>query len=254
MQSSIIKTLILFSRPIPADPLAEPFVERSEPLRGPIFVPLNIEALLQNRSYLFEDFKKETWADRMLLFQEEIVKRFGFISCSCESKIGSNDIGVDWQYVHVTGHIFILVASSSHGARATLRRLGMSNGSSTAPIVGSLGTQKRLKNYYHAQQNSGPQKENYISRHVQNNSGESKDCNQNGFNENGYKLGFLWQWNHMIANKKWKSLVINGTDEIFQLRMLRNFKDFCSNSDGRLLKFWDESWEKKEKLSIVNPS
>lgn len=248
-------------RPIPADPLAEPFVERSEPLRGPIFVPLNIECLLQNRSYLFEDFKKETWADRMLLFQEEIVQRFGFISCTCESKIGSNDMGVDWQYVHVTGNMFILVPSSSYGVRASMRRLGMANGAT--PLVGSLGTQKRLKNYYHAQQNASPQKENYISRHVQNNSSvrgsvDSKDGSENGFNSgtngNGYKLGFLWQWNHMISNKKWKSLVINGTDEIFQLRMLRNFRDFCSNSDGRLLKFWDESWEKKEQLSIVNPT
>lgn len=190
----------------------------------------------------------------MLLFQEEIVKRFGFISCSCESKIGSNDIGVDWQYVHVTGNMFILVPSSSHGVRATMRRLGMANGNIATPLVGSLGTQKRLKNYYHAQQNSAPQKENYINRHVQNSSVESKDGSESGFNNgNGYKLGFLWQWNHMIANKKWKSLVINGTDEIFQLRMLRNFRDFCSNTDGRLLKFWDESWEKKERLSIVNP-
>lgn len=238
--------------PIPADPLAEPFVEKSDPLRGPIFVPLNTDCLMQNRSYLFEDFKKETWSDRMLLFQDAIVRRFGFMSCASESKIGSNDISVDWQFVHVTGNMFVLVPSSCHGVRASMRRLGMGNGDISSPMVGSLGTQKRLKNYYHAQQNSAPQKENYISRHVQNGSNGSKD-DENGFNNgNGLKLGFLWQWNHMIANKKWKSLVISGTDEIFQLRMLRDFKDFCSNVDGRLLKFWDEAWEKKEKLSTLD--
>lgn len=210
---------------------------------------------MENRLHLFEDFKKETWADRMLLFQDEVVRKFGFISCSCETKTGSNDVCVDWQYVHVTGNMFILVPSSCHGARATMRRLGMGNGSIASPMAGSLGTQKRLKNYYHAQQNSAPQKENYITRHVQNGSSGSKESENgfsNGINGNGNKLGFLWQWNHMIANKKWKSLVINGTDEIFQLRMLRDFKDFCSNTDGRLLKFWDEAWEKKEKLSILN--
>ena len=69
----------------------------------------------------------------------------------------------------------------------------------------------------------------------------------------GQKLGsFLWQWNHMIQNKKWKSLVINQSDELFQLRMLRDFTDFCANRDGRLLNFWDECWELKEKLSIIN--
>jgi DEP domain-containing protein 5 len=240
---------------IPADPLAEPFVERSDPLRSPIFVPLNIECLMQNRAHLFEDFKKETWADRMLLFQDEIVRRFGFISCACETKTGSNMICVDWQYVHVTGNMFILVPSSCHGARATMRRIGMTNGNNVSPIAGSLGTQKRLKNYYTTQQSSVPQKENYISRHV-NGSANSKEGGENGFNNGPYygndsKLGFLWQWNHMIANKKWKSFVINGTDEIFQLRLLRDFKDFCSNADGRLLKFWDEAWEKKEKLSLA---
>ena len=242
--------------PIPADPLAEPFVEKSDPLRGPIFVPLNTDCLMQNRVNLFEDFKKETWADRMLLFQDEIVRRFGFISCACETKTGSNDICIDWQYVHVTGNMFILVPSSCHGFRASMRRLGMGNGNNVSPMAGSLGAQKRLKNYYHAQQNSPPQKENYISRHVKNGTSGSKESGENGFNNstngNSFKLGFLWQWNHMIANKKWKSLVISGNDEIFQLRMLRDFKDFCSNNDGRLLKFWDEAWEKKEKLSILN--
>lgn len=241
--------------PIPADPLAEPFVEKSDPLRSPIFVPLNTDCLMQNRSSIFEDFKKETWEDRMLLFQDEIVRRFGFISCSCETKTGSNEISVDWQYVHMTGNMFILVPSSSHGARATMRRLGVGGGSNTSPLAGSLGNAKRLKNYHQVQQNSVPEKENYITRHVQNGPNSSKEVGENGFNSlsGTYKLGFLWQWNHMIANKKWKSLVINGTDEIFQLRMLRDFKDFCSNADGRLLKFWDEAWEKKERLSIVTP-
>lgn len=240
--------------PIPADPLAEPFIEKSDPLRSPIFVPLNTDCLMQNRGQLFEDFKKETWEDRMLLFQDEIVRRFGFISCSCETKTGSNEISADWQYVHVTGNMFILAPSSCHGARASMRRLAVGGGSNTSPLAGSLGNPKRLKNYHQVSQNSVPEKENYITRHVHNGSNGSKDAGDNGFNSgNGSKqLGFLWQWNHMISNKKWKSLVVNGSDEIFQLRMLRDFKNFCSNADGRLLRFWDEAWEKKERLSIVS--
>lgn len=239
---------------IPADPLAEPFLEKSDPLRSPIFVSLNIDSLMQNRSHLFEDFRKDSWPDRMLMFQDAIVRRFGFISCACETKTGSNDISVDTNYVHVTGNMFILVPSPCHGIRSSMRRLGIgSNGNGSSPTNGSLPSQRKLKNYYQHQQ-----KENYITRHVNtNNPALPKDSPEKGMHNgnrdsnNTIKLGFLWQWNHMISNKKWKSLVISSSDEIFQLRMLRDFKDFCSNSEGRLLKFWDDCWEKKERLSLI---
>jgi len=39
---------------IPSDPLAEPFTEKSDPLRGPIYIPLDLDCLKQHRSYLFE--------------------------------------------------------------------------------------------------------------------------------------------------------------------------------------------------------
>ncbi|XP_070501407.1 GATOR complex protein Iml1 isoform X4 [Chironomus tepperi] len=245
--------------PIPCDPLAEPFsqFEKSDPLRGPIFIPLNIDCLQQTRANLFEDFKRETWTDRMLLFQEEIVKRFGFILRECEVKTGSNDISPDWQYVHVTGNMFILLTSATNKVRSTLRRLGMGTVQHSSPTE-SLKSQKRLKNYYHTQQsqpNSAPQKENYINRSVQNNSSNgSRDSDDESFTgmPRKHPVGFLWQWNHMIANKRWKSHTIAGSDEIFQLRMLRDFRNFCSNMDGRLLKFWDEAWEKKERLSLLS--
>lgn len=40
--------------PIPSDLLALPFTLRSDPLRGPIFIPLNTECLLINKRHLFE--------------------------------------------------------------------------------------------------------------------------------------------------------------------------------------------------------
>lgn len=43
--------------PIPADPLALPFTPKSDPLRGPIYVPLNEEPLLRNKAALFEGKK-----------------------------------------------------------------------------------------------------------------------------------------------------------------------------------------------------
>jgi hypothetical protein len=40
--------------PIPSDPLALPFTHKSDPLRGPIFIPLDTECLMGKKSYLFE--------------------------------------------------------------------------------------------------------------------------------------------------------------------------------------------------------
>lgn len=133
-----------------------------------------------------------------------------------------------------------------------MKRLGMGNGSPST----SLKSQKRLKNYYtQQQQNSVPQVENYINRHVHNTSSNGENRDSDDEKMASRKNGFLWQWNHMIQNKKWKSYVFSGNDEeLFQLRMLRDFREFCSNTNGRLLKFWDESWQEKEKLSILNSS
>lgn len=40
--------------PIPHDPLALPYSNKSDPLRGPIFVPLHIDFLMKNKPHLFE--------------------------------------------------------------------------------------------------------------------------------------------------------------------------------------------------------
>ncbi|XP_055702143.1 GATOR complex protein Iml1 isoform X7 [Phlebotomus papatasi] len=218
---------------IPADPLAEPFTEKSDPLRGPIFIPLDTECLKQKRDFLFEDFKKDTWATRLLLFQEAILARFGFMPCAVETKAGSNQASLDFQYVHCSGNMFVLVPSPHQDLRSRQR-------------LASGGSQKKptfLKHYPAPVDTQSPH-EAYITRHV---SGKNKDDM-----DTIRKTGFLWSWNHMVPNKKWKSLVINNSPEgeIMQLRILRDFKSFCSNQDQRLIAFWDHCWELKEKASI----
>ncbi|XP_055630377.1 GATOR complex protein Iml1 isoform X2 [Toxorhynchites rutilus septentrionalis] len=227
---------------IPADPLAEPFTEKSDPLRGPIFVPLDIECLKQHRSFLFEEFKKETWSKRLLLFQEAIVARFGFMRCAVETKTGSNQASLDYQYVHCTGNMFILVPNPNHGLKSRQRLA--SGGNIMKKPTNFIN---RYSASYESQMQSNmfsASHEAYITRHVT--AGKNKDdC------DIIRRTGFLWSWNHMIPNKKWKSLVIAQTEELFQLRMLRDFKDFCSNKDQRLVNFWEECWEAKEKSSMA---
>lgn len=52
---------------------------------------------------------------------------------------------------------------------------------------------------------------------------------------------------HLIFRK---SFVLNSSPdgELFQLRMLADFKDFCSNQNDRLVHFWEECWAKKEAI------
>lgn len=45
--------------PVPADPFALPYTEKSDPLRGPIFIPLDTEKLMETRSHLFEGISRK---------------------------------------------------------------------------------------------------------------------------------------------------------------------------------------------------
>ncbi|XP_020718140.1 GATOR complex protein DEPDC5 isoform X3 [Ceratitis capitata] len=191
---------------VPADPMAEPFTEKSDPLRGPIFIPLS-EKFLSSKGVMFGEFSEESRADRMLLFQEAILARFGFLPCVIEKKFSFNkDIPKEYQYVHCSGHMFVLIRCS--------------------------------KNNYQIE--SPSRQEANVTRCVY---GHTNNTNV------PKKVGFLWAWNHMIPNKKWKSLVIkNSPDgELFQLKMLKDFRDFCSDTDERLSKFWELCYELKRK-------
>ncbi|XP_035917086.1 GATOR complex protein Iml1 isoform X3 [Anopheles stephensi] len=226
---------------IPADPLAEPFTEKSDPLRGPIFIPLDIECLKQHRSFLFQEFPKETWPTRLLLFQEAIVRRFGFMRCTVETKTGSNQVSLDHQYVHCSGNMFLLVPNPNMGLRSRQRLA--SGGSNFKKPIAFIN---RYSASYESQMVAPSSHEpSYITRHVTGAKGITKDDT-----EVIRRTGFLWSWNHMIPNKKWKSLVIAQTDDLFQLKMLRDFKEFCANADQRLVTFWESCWELKEKASL----
>lgn len=222
--------------PIPADPVAEPFTEKSDPLRGPIFVPLKVECLLEQggAAALFEEFPKETRKQRLLLFQEDILARFGFMPCITETAIGSDQRSLDSQYVHCSGLMFILIPSITDGLRC--RKHLLSESSAVETTKQSMFAQRYL-----LAEGMTSMDASFITRHV---SGKRKeDC------DNVWATGFLWSWNHMIANKKWKSWIINNSTEgeIIQLRMLRDFKAFCGNENNRLRLFWEDCWRRKEK-------
>ncbi|XP_011300868.1 DEP domain-containing protein 5 isoform X8 [Fopius arisanus] len=203
--------------PIPSDLLALPFTHKSDPLRGPIFIPLNTDCLMCNRRYLFEEFREDTYAQRLFLFQEAILQRFGFVPCQVESNEN------DHQYVHLTGNSFILVPSTM--CPRPRQRTGTN--------IVRRNNQKR----YPVHPDQPSPHEAYITRHV---SGKSTDFSLDR------PIGFLWSWNHMIS-RKWKSLSTSTGDELFHKKIIQDFKHFCANRDNRLSLFWESCWEMKEK-------
>ncbi|KAL0108783.1 hypothetical protein PUN28_014128 [Cardiocondyla obscurior] len=204
--------------PIPSDLLALPYTLKSDPLRGPIFISLDTECLMANKRHLFEEFREDTYAQRLFLFQEAILQRFGFIPCLVESAEN------DRQYVHITGNAFILVPSTTNTRPRP--RTGTN-------VVRRNTGQKRYP--VHPDQSSPH--EAYITRHV----GGKKDDHSTD-----RKMGFLWSWNHMVS-RKWKSLSFSAGDEFFQKKIIQDFRYFCSNGDNRLKEFWESCWELKEK-------
>lgn len=225
--------------PIPYDPLSLPFTHKSDPLRGPVFVPLDTECLMGNKSYLFQEFPEETWAQRFLLFQETIALRFGFIACAMENR-GISPQGSrvhrdkdkeqtrhHHQYVHITGNMFLLIPSSP------CHRTHAQDVNCEGKSRRSAGRQPSVQYPTHHDTISSPHEE-YITRHV------SGNKNQDDYGPDR-KIGFLWSWNHLLT-RRWRGPNSATGDEQFQNKMLKDFREFCSNQNNRLLNFWDQCW------------
>ena len=63
--------------PVPSDPFALPITLNSDPVRGPIFIELDTDCLLDDTSLcnIFEKFPEKSREQRLFLFREEIAHR-----------------------------------------------------------------------------------------------------------------------------------------------------------------------------------
>ncbi|XP_065209009.1 GATOR complex protein Iml1 isoform X2 [Planococcus citri] len=211
--------------PVPADPHALPYSLKSDPLRGPVFVPLDIECLMDNKSYLFEEYPEDSWPRRLLLLQEEIAIKFGFISC----KGGNEATHHHNQYVHLTGNVFLLIATPSSEC---------SSSQESSPLLHSKSASLNMKSFksrlaIESNEIAVSPHQEYITRHVTDHSKKSEN-----------RIGYLWSWNHMIG-RRWKGTNLGTNDEAFQDKLLHDFRQFCSNADGRLKTFWKKCHDLK---------
>lgn len=51
--------------------------------------------------HIDEEYSEDSWSQRLLLFQENILYRFGFIICNSKENNGSESYHN--QYIHLTG-------------------------------------------------------------------------------------------------------------------------------------------------------
>lgn len=63
-------------------------------------------------------------------------------------------------------------------------------------------------------------------------------------------MGFLWSWNHMVS-KRWRTGINQSIDNNFQMKLLKDFREFCSNHNDRLRIYWEKCWETKEVASTM---
>ncbi|XP_038574835.1 GATOR complex protein DEPDC5 isoform X3 [Micropterus salmoides] len=165
-----------------------------DPLRAQLFIPLNVHCLLKNGSdNLFEGFEPETYWERMQLFQEAILYRFGFVHDKYSASAFNFPSENKPQYIHVTGTVFLQLPYSKRKYSSGRRR----RNSTTSNSQGPFGTEERV--------------------------------------------GYYWAYNTMLT-KAWRTGVLG--DEKLADRLLRDFTDFCSNKNNRLLNFWDSCQEK----------
>ncbi|KAI4876342.1 hypothetical protein NFI96_017807 [Prochilodus magdalenae] len=94
--------------PVLEVPFALPSYLYGDPLRAQLFIPLNIQCLLRESSdSLFDGFEPETYWDRMQLFQEAILYRFGFVQDKFSASAFNFPAENKPQYIHVTGTVFM---------------------------------------------------------------------------------------------------------------------------------------------------
>jgi hypothetical protein len=81
--------------PIPNDPFALPFVGKSDPLRGPIYIKLNLACL----PHMLR-------TEELIQFREKILVKWGFLPFFEPNKNQK-------QYVHVSGSMFVMIPRKS---------------------------------------------------------------------------------------------------------------------------------------------
>ncbi|CAH1232901.1 DEPDC5 [Branchiostoma lanceolatum] len=199
--------------PVPYDPFALPESSTHDPLRRPQFIPLQLEGCLgEGQTSLFEEFGADTHSERLQLFQETILKRFGFVRDNSRPGSGSYYLQqtTRLQFVHETGVALVQIPeyqSKAQGLQKFKTQFSRNNAETGTPNEVS-DAQLRTRN----------------------------PLSQSGTEEER-KVGFYWTYNYVLT-KRWRSS--STGEEKFGERLLADLTNFCLDEDWRLRDFWKE--------------
>ncbi|GAB1599295.1 GATOR complex protein Iml1-like isoform X1 [Argonauta hians] len=194
--------------PVPLDPFALPLWPQSDPLRGPFTIKMDLSCVECLSSGCIEGKDLNETSKIILKFQSAVVRRFGFLNVLVQNDDNQSpwySIEAD-QYIHCSGGMFIIL--------------------STIDNLCKLGTKQRTSS------RSSPQISEAAINYI-NHSGDLRH-EQNSLSAH---FPILWSWNHMLS-KRWRTAFTG--DELFQDKLLLDFRKFCNNSENRLLNFWNE--------------
>lgn len=231
--------------PIPWEPFAMPHTGKADPLRCPLVLELNLNALPLDGCSMNDN--------AVISFQEKILRRFGFVAF--HDLISTDNL--ERQYVHLSGFAFValpnLVSDSfeeelqkelkSHPLtdQTSMKCSSQIELDSSQPLQSGPGATKirggRLmsaaRHKLESQDTISSPHEEYITRHI---TGARQNKASRLRGETG-KIEFIWSWNYMLT-KRWRSP--STQDESYAVSLMQDFKSFCMNGDDRLIRFWEE--------------
>ncbi|VDP34116.1 unnamed protein product [Schistosoma curassoni] len=257
--------------PVPCYPFGQSNDDLSDkdPLRKPIFLPINVNVLIEvakkfyNQSqhenssliyensllnmtdllnYLFPDIPHSERLTCIRFFQDSILRRFGFINDSCVKDrldyelhgrlaFGSSCFSQkQWIYVHCSGGIFTMIPSYESGEVQ-----GEDTTRNFSVITESSGSRKSEESDH----NIDHLKDDYKRTINMDTSCISSDCTANCFTIQK-SIGYFWTWNHMLP-KRWRGHLTG--DELFQDGMLADFRIFLNGEDDRLFELFNRFLE-----------
>ncbi|XP_061694755.1 GATOR1 complex protein DEPDC5 isoform X5 [Syngnathoides biaculeatus] len=118
-----------------------------DPLRAQLFITINIQCLMKNGSEnLFEGFEPETYWERMQLFQEAILFRFGFVLDKFSASAFNFPSESRPQYIHITGTVLLQLPYSKKKYTSGQQR--RRRNSTTSNNQGSLSGEDRVGYYW----------------------------------------------------------------------------------------------------------
>ncbi|XP_072043182.1 LOW QUALITY PROTEIN: GATOR1 complex protein DEPDC5-like [Amphiura filiformis] len=207
--------------PAPIDPFNR-CIDCHNPLSYPRTIPLHVEHLVDDpKHHLFQKFEKRSRNKRLYLFQEAVLRKFGFIPARDSSQsalLRYMSYEGQCEYVHVSGAALVFIDDLANKNR------------------------EPANNHTHHSHSHLSYNQNYHGNYQNGvNSAISRDTSST---QNG--VYFLWAYNYLMT-KRWRTS--SAGDEKLHDKLLADFISFCNNDDGRLSAYWESCQEMlKEKI------